>query len=131
MRLFLFLTLLVTNSYANDGRHVVISAGAPLAATYTTDARGWVASEIFSLKHLKLTNYTNSPIACLFIGGDPQNILYTQQAPATPPSGREGRELFLAASEQLVLRDFYPSQNLFCRSEGSPVVSGDLFFNAW
>lgn len=128
----LLLAILISfNAYANDGRHIALSGAAPLAVTYTTDARGLVASELFSMKTFTLVNYTQSPIACLFVKGDPQNILITNTAPATPPTGREGNEIFIAASEHFIARDFYPSENLFCRGENTQVVSGDLFFNAW
>lgn len=129
--LFGILMLCALNAEANDGRHVTISAAAPLPSTYQVTATSLVASELFSLKHFRLVNYTNSPIACLFVRGEGGNILITNTAPSTPPAGREGKEVFLVASEKYESRDFYPYENVFCRSESSPVVSGDLFFNAW
>lgn len=129
--LFGILMLCALNVEANDGRHVVISASGPLLSTYEVSARGLVASEIFSMKNFTLVNYTNSAIACLFVKGEGGNILITNTAPATPPQGQESREIFLAASEHLTVRDFYQAENLFCRSEGSTILSGDLFFNAW
>jgi hypothetical protein len=118
--------------YANDGRHVVFTSGNSLPVTYGTGSQSLVASEMFSMKHLNLTNRSNYSIACLSVAGDVgSNTPFAANAPATPPNGREGREIFLAASESVRLMDFYPSENLFCRGEFAPVTSGDLYMNAW
>lgn len=126
-QLFGILMLCSINSYAADGRHITLSASSPMPANYSaSNAQSLIVSEMYSLRHLAIVNYTQASLVCLNVDGP-----YSVNTPPQLRNGIEGKELILAASEHMLLHDYFPSPNLYCRGENGAVPAGDVFVNAW
>ena len=115
MKKIVFLILASTSIFASESRQVTASVGSPVPSAYSTsDSQSLVLSEMkSSFKNLLLVT-TMSDIACSLHGPSPV------VAPGTD------KEVFLLASEPLLVKDVGMIPNIYCRSTSGSKTSGWL-----
>lgn len=129
MKFWIFLTLIVTTQCYAGGRRVTFTGASAGVTTYTTGAKSLIASEVGSMVHWDLYNYTPYDMDCVFTSD-------SINAPSNGNGsigGSQTSEIFLLASERLPMTDFKTRRgtSLYCRGDVSAPTVGEFVVNYW
>lgn len=124
--IFTILMLLSVNAFAIGSAVLAPSAGSPMLTTYAISSVQ-LASELGQAKSLVINNTTSSEIACIATHNTDRSVPNDNHN-----QGVASEAIMVPATTAYALGDFYPSKQVFCRSNsGSTIVSGRIFVLAY